>query len=46
MLKIVLFRTHWLLGLIAGFVLALVGVTGGLMSFEDELLEAFNPRVM
>ena len=41
-----LFQVHWFLGITAGIVLALVGVTGGLLSFEDELLKAWNPGVM
>ena len=42
----VLFQVHWFLGITAGLVLALVGVTGGILSFEDELLEALNPGVI
>lgn len=42
----VLFQIHWLLGITAGIVLALVGVTGGLLSFENELLKAWNPGVI
>ncbi len=41
-----LFQIHWFLGITAGIVLALVGVTGGLLSFEDELLKAWNPGVI
>ena len=40
------FQVHWFLGITAGVVLALVGVTGGMLSFEDEILEALNPGVM
>lgn len=45
-LRNVLFQVHWFLGITAGLVLALVGVTGGILSFEDELLKAWNPGVM
>lgn len=45
-LRNALFQVHWFLGITAGIVLALVGVTGGMLSFEDELLEAWNPGVM
>ena len=38
----VVFQLHWLLGISAGLVLALVGVTGALLSFEDALLAAIN----
>ncbi|GAB2622039.1 sulfite reductase flavoprotein subunit alpha [Novilysobacter erysipheiresistens] len=41
-----IFQLHWLFGITAGVVLALVGFTGGMLSFEDELLKALNPGVM
>ncbi len=41
-LRTVLFRTHWLLGLSAGLVLALLGVTGALMSYEEAVTDALN----
>jgi sulfite reductase (NADPH) flavoprotein alpha-component len=40
------FQTHWLLGITAGTVLALMGVTGAVLSFERELLLWLNPDVM
>lgn len=40
------FQLHWLLGITAGTVLALVGVTGGLLSFEHEILHLINRDVM
>lgn len=43
--KRVLFRIHWLLGIPAGLVLAVVGVTGALLSYEAELLDLLNPRL-
>ena len=36
--RTVLFRLHWALGLTAGFVLALMGVTGALMSYEEAVI--------
>ncbi len=39
-------QIHWFLGITAGIVLAVVGVTGGLLSFEHEILRAINPGVM
>src|SRR3546814_461360 len=45
-LKTLWFQTHWLFGITAGIVLAVVGVTGGVLSFEHELLHAMNPGVM
>lgn len=43
MFKTVLFQLHWFLGISAGTVLALMGLTGATLSFEDELLRALNP---
>ena len=40
-----LFQVHWFLGITAGLVLAVVGVTGGLMSFERQIMEAISPDV-
>lgn len=37
MLRTVLFRLHWILGLTAGLVLVLVAVTGALMSYEEAI---------
>lgn len=37
------FQLHWLLGISAGLVLAVMGVTGAALSFENELLRALNP---
>ncbi|NQD91600.1 flavodoxin, partial [Pseudomonas sp. CrR25] len=45
-LKKILFQLHWLLGISAGLVLALMGVTGAAYSFQDELLRALNPEVL
>ena len=39
-----LFQLHSLLGLVAGLVLAVLGVTGALYSFQLELLQLLNPR--
>ncbi|WP_434026943.1 PepSY domain-containing protein [[Pseudomonas] boreopolis] len=43
MIKSLLFQLHWLLGISAGAVLALMGLTGALLAFEDEALHALNP---
>ncbi|MBB2962241.1 PepSY-associated TM helix domain-containing protein [Methylobacterium sp. R2-1] len=40
--RTVLFRLHWALGLTAGLVLALMGVTGALMSYEDAITALAN----
>lgn len=46
MLRKIWFQAHWLLGITAGVVLALMGVTGATLSFETELLRALNPGLM
>lgn len=38
----ILFRLHWALGLTAGLVLALMGATGALMSYEEGLIAWVN----
>jgi sulfite reductase (NADPH) flavoprotein alpha-component len=40
------FQLHWLLGISAGLVIALVGATGAIQSFEGEILRALNPGVV
>ncbi len=44
LLKRFLFRLHWITGLTAGAVLVVVGVTGGLIGFEQPLLDMVNPQ--
>jgi sulfite reductase (NADPH) flavoprotein alpha-component len=44
-LKKTLFQLHWFFGISAGLVLALMGITGATVSFEDEILGALNPSV-
>ncbi|MFF7108589.1 PepSY domain-containing protein [Pseudomonas sichuanensis] len=46
MLKKTLFQVHWLFGITAGLVLALMGITGAIWSFQEELLRAFNAEVL
>ncbi|GGB26247.1 oxidoreductase [Sphingomonas metalli] len=45
MTRIILFQIHWFLGITAGLVLAVMGVTGAMMSFEDEIAEAVSPGI-
>lgn len=45
-MKRVLFQLHWFFGITAGLVLALMGITGALYSFEEEILDALNPDVL
>ena len=46
MLKKTLFQLHWFFGISAGLVLALMGITGASMSFQDEILRLMNPSVL
>jgi sulfite reductase (NADPH) flavoprotein alpha-component len=41
-----LFQLHWFFGITAGLVLALMGITGAVYSFQEELLRLFNPDVL
>ncbi|WP_242415580.1 PepSY domain-containing protein [Sphingomonas panni] len=43
MTRNILFQIHWFLGITAGLVLAVMGVTGATLSFEHEILAALNP---
>ena len=45
MFKNVLFQLHWLLGITAGTVLAIMGLSGAALSFEDEIVRALNADV-
>lgn len=42
MIRPVLFQLHWFLGITAGTILAIMGITGASIAFEDEILRAFN----
>lgn len=46
MLKNFWFQSHWLLGITAGVVLAVVGLTGATLSYEQDILRLLNPTVM
>jgi sulfite reductase (NADPH) flavoprotein alpha-component len=46
MIRKILFQLHWVFGISAGLILAIVGITGAMLSFEDQILEAMNPGVM
>lgn len=43
--KATLFQLHSIVGLVLGVVLMLIGVTGAVMSFEDEILASLNAGV-
>ena len=40
--RAILFRLHWLLGLTAGLILAVMGATGALLSYEEALTDWAN----
>lgn len=46
MMKRLWFQLHWFFGITAGLVLAVVGLTGALLSYYEELTRAFSPGVM
>ncbi len=45
-MKATWFQIHWAIGVSAGIVLAVVGVTGACLSFQNEILHLLNPGVM
>lgn len=45
-MKRVFFQIHWFLGITAGLVISLVGVTGGMLSFQPQILTWMNPGVV
>lgn len=45
-LRSALFQIHWFLGVTAGLVLAVMGVTGATLSFETEILETLNRNLV
>ncbi|WP_319381834.1 PepSY-associated TM helix domain-containing protein [Thiomicrorhabdus sp.] len=40
------FQLHWILGITAGLILMVVGVTGATLSFEKEILKVLNPDLV
>jgi len=45
-LREVWFQLHWFVGITAGTLLAVIGLTGAILAFEHELLDVLNPGVM
>ena len=43
--KQVWFQLHWFIGITAGTVLAIIGLSGATLAFKDELLDVMNPGV-
>lgn len=46
MTRRVLFQIHWFLGITAGLVLAVMGVTGATLSFEDAIMRVLSPGIV
>jgi sulfite reductase (NADPH) flavoprotein alpha-component len=46
MIKWAIYRLHWLLGITAGVVLSLMGVTGAAMAFEDEIMTGLSHGIV
>jgi sulfite reductase (NADPH) flavoprotein alpha-component len=44
--KKILFQIHWFVGITAGTLLMMVGVTGAILSFSEEITEILNPGVL
>ena len=45
LLRRVWFQVHWFLGITAGSVLVLIGLTGATLSFRAEIVDALNPAL-
>ena len=43
MMKKVLFQLHWFLGISAGLILAIMGVTGAIFSYEKQIIRLISP---
>ncbi len=43
MFKKTFFQIHWFLGITAGLILSLMGVTGAIYSYEQQILKWMNP---
>jgi sulfite reductase (NADPH) flavoprotein alpha-component len=46
MFKWFIHQVHWLLGITIGLVLPVVGVTGAIMAFEDNIMEALSAGIV
>jgi sulfite reductase (NADPH) flavoprotein alpha-component len=45
-IKWTIYQLHWLLGITAGVVLSVMGVTGAIMSFEDQIMAAASHGIV
>ncbi|MFT4055004.1 MAG: sulfite reductase flavoprotein subunit alpha [Novosphingobium sp.] len=46
MTRRILFQIHWFLGITAGLVLAVMGITGAMLSFEDAIMRVISPGIV
>ncbi|NUT63423.1 sulfite reductase flavoprotein subunit alpha [Herbaspirillum sp. C9C3] len=46
MFKKIWFQLHWFIGITAGTLLMTIGVTGAVLAFREEIMEAMSPGVM
>jgi sulfite reductase (NADPH) flavoprotein alpha-component len=46
MIKRAIYRLHWLVGITAGVVLSVMGVTGATMAFEDEIMTVLSHGIV
>ena len=46
MVRWAIYRLHWLLGITAGVVLSIMGVTGAMMAFEDEIMTSSSHGIV
>lgn len=44
MFKKILFQLHWFMGITAGLILSIIGVTGALYSYDSQILKWINPE--
>ncbi|MRT29496.1 sulfite reductase flavoprotein subunit alpha [Herbaspirillum sp. CAH-3] len=46
MFKKIWFQLHWFIGITAGTLLMTIGVTGAILAFREEIMDALSPGVM
>ncbi|MFJ3048018.1 PepSY domain-containing protein [Herbaspirillum chlorophenolicum] len=46
MFKNIWFQIHWFIGITAGTILMTIGLTGAVLSFREEIMDALSPGVM
>ncbi len=44
MIKTILFQLHWFLGISAGLILSIMGLTGALFSYEQQIIRTISPH--